>query len=117
MTPDARALLHTAVPSRSTFLSMGHGEERRTLTGAKVDWGAYLEYRLRTMPGTVVHEKLLDGLRATFAAIDRNNNGYIEWRDIEATCGASPELCRGASHAEPPELLPEDRYSAPLAAT
>ena len=57
------------------------------------------------------------GLRATFAAIDRNNNGYIEWRDIEATCGASPELCRGAGHAEPPELLPEDRYSAPLAAT
>ena len=113
-----RALLHVGVPSRSTFLSMGHGEERRTLTGAKVDWGAYLEYRLRTMPGTVVHEKLLDGLRATFAAIDRNNNGYIEWRDIEATCGgASPELCRGAGHAESPELLPEDRYSAPLAAT
>lgn len=101
-----RTLLHLAVPSRTTFLSMG-AEERRTLTGAKVDWGAYLEYRLRSMPGTVVHEKLLDGLRATFAAIDVNNNGFIEWRDIESHIEAQGII----SNADVPGGLPDERMT------
>ena len=101
-----RTLLPLAVPSRTTFLSMG-AEERRTLTGAKVDWGAYLEYRLRSMPGTIVHEKLLDGLRATFAAIDRNNNGFIEWRDIESHIEAQGII----SSADVPGGLPDERMT------
>ena len=59
-------------------------EPRQTLADSYVAWGTYLEYRLRSMPGTVVHAKLIDGLRANFAALDRDGNGYIEWKDIEA---------------------------------
>ena len=59
-------------------------EPRQTLAESYVAWGTYLEYRLRSMPGTVVHAKLIDGLRANFAALDRDGNGYIEWKDIEA---------------------------------
>ena len=77
-----RQLAEAAVPGRLTFLSMDH--EAQGTIDASVDWGKYLEYRLRSMPGTVLHRKLLDDLKANFASLDRSGTGLITWEALEA---------------------------------
>jgi len=120
---EARRQLREA-PGRGTFLAMAHETSHLgsyvgsphlhrsssadgRLSGTKVPWGAFLEHRLRNMQGTVLHPKLIDGLKATFDALDRDGDGWIEWQDIQADAvalGTGPAL---TALAEEPVLDPE----------
>ena len=41
------------------------------------------------MPGTVLHRKLLDDLKANFASLDHSGTGHITWETLEVLGEAS----------------------------
>lgn len=87
-------LLTKIVPTHRTFLDIvesapepsSHTSLLGTAEGSsslKVTYGMYLEYWLRKMPGTEVHAKLLDEIKASFTALDRRGRGFLDCDDLQ----------------------------------